>query len=95
MHSLTATRRRRTRRWIAALACLIAALPLYGLIALDPGSPVVLSTAFGGRSLAFVTGWSLAFVTGGETGLVGHGSAMPGFTKHKLFVPNTENGRWM
>ncbi len=95
VHSLAATRRRRARRWIATLACLIAAIPLFGLIALDPGSPVVLSIAFGGGNLAFVTGFSLAFVAGGETGLVGHGSALPGYAKHKLIVPNAEDGRWM
>jgi hypothetical protein len=36
VHSLAATRRRRARRWVAALACLIATVPLFGLIALDP-----------------------------------------------------------
>jgi hypothetical protein len=30
--------------------------PLFGLIALDPGSPVVLSTGLRSGSLAFVTG---------------------------------------
>lgn len=38
VYSLAATRRRRIRRWIATIACLIAAVPLFGLIALDPGS---------------------------------------------------------
>lgn len=95
VHSLAATRRRRARRWIATLVCLVAAIPLFGLIALDPSSLVVLSIAFGGGSLAFATGFSLAFVAGGETGLVGHGSALPGYAKHKLFVPNAEDGRWM
>ncbi|MGN9779339.1 hypothetical protein ACTMS0_26785 [Micromonospora sp. H33] len=95
VYSLAATRRRRTRRWIATIACLIAAIPLFGLVALDPSSPVVLSTAIGSGTLAFVTGWSLAFVAGGETGLVGHGSALPGYAKHKLLLPNAEDGRWM
>lgn len=95
VHSLAATRRRRARRWIATLVCLIAALPLYGLSALDPGSPVVLSIALGGGSLALTTSFSLAFVAGGETGLAGHGSALPGYAKHKLFLPNAEDGRWM
>jgi hypothetical protein len=95
VHSLAATRRRRTRRWIATIGCLIAAIPLCGLIALDPGSPLVLSTGLGSGSLAFVAGWSLAFLAGGETGLVGPGSALPGYAKHKLFLPNAEDGRWM
>ncbi|MFB4302421.1 hypothetical protein [Actinomadura sp. NTSP31] len=55
----------------------------------------MLSDAFGGGPLAFVTGWCLAFVAGGETGLVGRGSALPGYAKHKLFVPNAEDGSWM
>jgi len=93
VHSLAATRRRRARRWIAAFACLVAAFPLYGLIALDPGSVVVLSIGFGGGGLALATGGCLAFVAGGEAGLVGHGSAVPGYPKHKLFVSTAEGRR--
>lgn len=95
VYSLAATRRRRIRRWTATIACLIAAIPLFGLISLDPSSSVVLLIAIVGGTLAVVTGWSLAFVAGGETGLVGHGSALPGYAKHKLFLPDAEDGRWM
>ncbi|MFD5204433.1 hypothetical protein ACFWM7_30785 [Streptomyces sp. NPDC058375] len=95
VHSLAATRRRRVRRWIETFLCLIAGVALYGLIPLDPGSPVVLSVAMGGGALVLTTAWSLGFIARGETGLVGHGSALPGYPKHKLFVPNAEDGRWV
>jgi len=95
VHSLAATRRRRVRRWIAAAVFLVATVPVFGLIALDPSSPVVLSIGYGGGSLTFVTSWGLALSAGQERGLVGHGSIWPGYAKHKLFVRNTEDGRWV
>ncbi|GLZ16425.1 hypothetical protein Acsp04_66600 [Actinomadura sp. NBRC 104425] len=94
VHSIAATRRRRVRQLIAAVVFLIATVPVFCLIMLDPGSPVVLSIAYGGGSLTFITGWLLAFAAGQEKGFAGHGSAWPGYLKHRVFVPNTKDGRW-
>jgi hypothetical protein len=95
VYSLAATKRRRKHRWLAVLGCLLVMFPLCGLMAVDPSSAFWLTFGLLSGVAAFVTAWSLGFVAGGERGLAGHGSAMPIYAKHKLFLPNAENGSWM
>jgi hypothetical protein len=91
VHSVAATRRRRTRRWIATVVCLIAVVPLLFLAAIDPSSAVVLSIAIGASVLAFVMSWTLFLAAATEVGIAGHGSWWPGYQKHKVF-PRAASG---
>ena len=93
VHSVAATRRRRTRRWIATVLCLLAAAPLFGLATIDPNSTVVLSIAIGAGMLALIMSWTLLLVAATEVGIAGHGSWLPGYQKHKVFPRRTGRRR--
>jgi hypothetical protein len=92
VHSVAATRHRRTRRWIATVLCLIAVLPLCGLITIDPDDAILFSIAIGGGGLALIMSLTLMLVAAAEVGIAGHGSWWPGYQKHKVF-PRRAGGR--
>lgn len=71
VRSLAATRRRRARRWSATIVCFVAAIPVFGLAAIDPSNAIVLSVAMVGGVLALTMSWSLMLVAARDIGVVG------------------------
>ncbi|WP_131738723.1 hypothetical protein [Actinomadura roseirufa] len=90
VHSVAATRARRTRRWAWAVSGFVAAaVALPGHLVLS-GGPLRLAIALAVTAAGVVVGYLSAYVAARETGFTGHGAGWPVVPKHLVALPHLD-----
>lgn len=90
VHSIAATRGRRTRRWIwAASGAAVAVIAPFTLLIIGVGA-VRLTAALVIAALGFMFAYLAVYVAVRETGFTGHGVSWPIIPKHMAALPQQD-----